>query len=126
MIVINFSHPLSADQRLQAEASCGREIDRVVQVGVQCDYGVSFAAQATGIVESAGLSAEEWQTLPIIVVPPALAAIACACVAELHGRMGYFPPLLRLRPREGATPPVFDVAELVNLQQIRDAARRTR
>lgn len=126
MILVNFSHPLSMHQRTQAEAVCGREIERVVQVRVQCDHSESFAAQAAKIVESVGLSPEDWQTRPIIVVPPSLAVIACACVAELHGRMGYFPPLLRLAPRESVTPPVFDVAELVNLQVVRDAARQRR
>jgi hypothetical protein len=47
-------------------------------------------------------------------------------LAELHGRMGYFPPILRLRPVEGAIPPRFEVAEIINLQALRDAARKER
>lgn len=126
MILVNFSHPLAEHQRGQAEAAADRPIDRVVHVPVHCDHGRSFAEQAAGIVAAAGLTTEEWQTAPILVVPPSLAAIACACLAEMHGRMGYFPPFLRLRPREGAVPPVFDVAEVVNLQALRDAARTRR
>ncbi|MCS7301391.1 MAG: CRISPR-associated protein Csx15 [Fimbriimonadales bacterium] len=52
--------------------------------------------------------------------------IAATLLAELHGRMGYFPPVLRLRPVEGAVPPRFEVAEILNLQQIRDTARSQR
>jgi len=40
--------------------------------------------------------------------------------------MGYFPTVLRLRPVEGAVPPRFEVVEILNLQQVRDQARRTR
>jgi hypothetical protein len=47
-------------------------------------------------------------------------------LAEIHGRSGFFPTILRLRPMPGSIPPQFEVAELLNLQSIRDAARTTR
>jgi len=47
-------------------------------------------------------------------------------MAELHGRMGYFPPLLRLKPVAGSVPPRFEVAEILDLQTARDEARRKR
>mgnify|MGYP001335350054 CR=1 FL=1 len=47
-------------------------------------------------------------------------------LANLHGRMGYFPPILRMRPVEGAIPPRFELAEVINLQALRDAARKER
>ncbi|MGH2522324.1 MAG: CRISPR-associated protein Csx15, partial [Anaerolineales bacterium] len=45
---------------------------------------------------------------------------------ELHGRMGYFPPLIRLRPVQEALPPRYEVAEILNLQAVRDGARLKR
>jgi len=47
-------------------------------------------------------------------------------LAELHGRMGYFPPLLRTRPAPGSLPPRYEAAEALNLQALRDAARAAR
>ena len=47
-------------------------------------------------------------------------------IAELHGRCGYFPAVLRLKPVPATTPPRFAVAEIINLQIVRDAARQTR
>lgn len=126
MLIVNFSHPLAPHQREQLEDCCGRRIDRVVDVRVQFRHEEPFGPQAVAAVDAAGLSGEEWQTLSLVVVPPALAPIACAVVAELHGRIGHFPPVVRLRPRPDATPPVFDVAEVVNLQQIREYARERR
>jgi len=40
--------------------------------------------------------------------------------------MGYFPPCVRLRPVKDALPPRFEVAEVLNLQAVRDGARRKR
>lgn len=126
MIIVNFSHPLSAEQQAQLASACGQSIERIIDVPVQCDHSQSFAPQAVAIVTAAGLSAMEWQTLPILVVPPSLASIAAACIAELHGRIGHFPAVVRLRPRPNSMPTVFDVAEVINLQMMRDAARKTR
>jgi hypothetical protein len=42
-----------------------------------------------------------------------------------YGRIGHFPALIRLRPKSGSLPS-YEVAELLNLQAIRDAARRRR
>jgi hypothetical protein len=72
------------------------------------------------------LSSEELQTKPILVNLPSLNTIAALLLAELHGRMGYFPPVLRLRPVSGVTPPRFEAAEIINLQEIRDSARKQR
>jgi len=47
-------------------------------------------------------------------------------LAELHGRCGYFPSILRLKPVAGSTPPRFEVAETVNLQAVRDTSREAR
>ncbi len=71
------------------------------------------------------LSPEELQTAPVLINPPSLNFITAVLLAELHGRMGYFPPVVRLRPAAGL-PPRYEVAEILNLQAIRDAARRTR
>jgi hypothetical protein len=40
--------------------------------------------------------------------------------------MGYFPPIVRLKPVAGALPPRYEVAEVINLQGVRDTARKKR
>jgi hypothetical protein len=54
------------------------------------------------------------------------APAAFVLLAELHGRIGHFPALIRLRPLPGSTPTTYEVAELINLQAIREDARRRR
>lgn len=90
------------------------------------DNGLPFAEQVREMVTRVGLSSEEWQTVPLLVNPPGYAPAALTLLAELHGRMGYFPAMMRLRPVAGAIPPRYEVAELLNLQAVRQSARELR
>ncbi|MFA7086188.1 MAG: CRISPR-associated protein Csx15 [Aliarcobacter sp.] len=125
-LIVNFGHPITDQQLQQIARLTGREVAEVRDAPCQFDHARPFAEQARAMIESVGLTPEEWQTLPILVNLPALSIIAALVLAELHGRMGYFPTVLRLRPVEGAVPPRFEVVEILNLQQVRDQARRTR
>lgn len=126
MLILNYAHPLTAGQREQIEALSGEEIDRVRTVPVHLDLAKPVAGQATALADAAGLSPEAWQTLPLLVVLPSLNYAAAALLAELHGRMGHFPSVLRVRPVPDVEPPRFEVAEILSLQALRDAARDRR
>lgn len=78
------------------------------------------------MIDSVKLSADEWQTLPIIINPPALNHSAVMLMAELHGRMGRFPTALRIRPVKDSVPTRYEIAEVAPLQEVRDMARRRR
>ncbi len=126
MILLNFSHPLTDPQREQIESLAGQPIAREIHLPAQFDHQQPFGPQLDALLLRAGLTAEQWQTESILVNPPSLNFITALLLAELHGRMGYFPPCLRLRPVKDALPPRFEVAEILNLQARRDAARATR
>ncbi len=126
MFLLNFSHPLTPEHLAQVQALTGQPVERVIDVPTQFDPARPFAEQVRALVDSAGLTSAEWQTLPLLINPPSLNAIAVALLAELHGRMGYFPTVIRLRPVAASTPPRFEVAELINLQAVRDRARLQR
>jgi hypothetical protein len=126
VILLNFSHPLTDEQLARVEALIGSSVECVVDLTAHFDHTRPFTEQVTALADRAGLSSHEWQTLPLVVNPPAFNFIAVALLAELHGRMGYFPTVLRLRPVPESTPPRFEVAELINLQAIRDTARERR
>ena len=126
MILLNFSHPLKPEHLAQVEALTDQKVVEVRGEMPQFDHGASFSEQVWVLADRVGLSSEEWQTAALLVVPPSLNFIAAVLLAELHGRMGYFPPVIRLRPVEGSTPTRYEVAEVINLQQVRDEARRRR
>lgn len=126
MIVVNFSHPLTNEHLAQLEALAGQPVAQVIDRPAQFDLEQPFAAQVAALADAVGLSAAEWQTMPLVINPPSLSAIAVTLLAELHGRMGYFPPIIRLRPIADSIPPRFEVAEIVNLRFVRDEARISR
>ena len=126
MVLLNFAHPLTPDHLQHIEALASQQVERVIEVQSHIDTQQPLAPQAVALADQAGLSPTEWQTLPLLVNPPSLNFIAVVLLAELHGRMGYFPTILRLRPVPGSTPPRFEVAELMNLQAVRDTARQKR
>lgn len=126
MLIINYSYPLKSDQRAQIEELTGEEIREVRDIPAQFDHAQPFSEQIRDLVDSIGLAPEEWQTMPILINPPSYNFAALTLVAELHGRMGYFPPVIRLRPVEKSTLTHFEVAEIINLQVVRDTARSRR
>jgi hypothetical protein len=126
MILLNFSHPLTRGQIEQIETLSGQTLEQQIDLAVQFDADQPFLPQLRALSAKLPLSAEALQTQPILVNLPSLNFIAGLILAELHGRMGYFPPVLRLRPLSGSLPPRYEVAEILNLQAVRDSARAAR
>jgi hypothetical protein len=126
MFIINFAHPLTEPQLAAIAERAGRAIERVLVVASHFDHAGPFAAQVRTLVDGVGLSPAEWQALPLLINPPSFAPITAVLLAEIHGRAGYFPPVLRLQPVAGSVPTRFEVAEVIDLQAVRDDARARR
>ena len=126
MLILNFTHPLTPQQRAQIEALALTSIEEVRTIPVQIDQVEPLEPQITAIVDAVGLSPEEWQTRLLLINPPGYAPAAFVLLAEMHGRTGHFPALIRLRPVPDSTPTIYEVVELINLQTIREKARRRR
>src|SRR5579883_1507858 len=99
MLILNFAHPLTEEHRAQIEALAGTPIDEVRTIPVQIEQAQPLERQVRTIVDRVGFSADEWQTLPLLINPPGYAPAAFVLLAELHGRIGHFPSLIRLRPK---------------------------
>jgi hypothetical protein len=126
MLILNFTHPLRPEQVAAIEKLTGQAVERVIEVPAQFDQARDFVPQVTALADACGLTPAEWQTTPLVIVPPALNFIAVTLLAELHGRMGYFPACVRLRPVAGSVPPRYEVAEVLGLQEVREKARGKR
>jgi hypothetical protein len=86
----------------------------------------AFAEQMRALVVSIGLSTQEWQTVPLLMNLPPRSVIAALVLMELHGCCGEMPAGLRLTPLPETTPPQFEVAEIVDLQEVRKRASKRR
>src|SRR6266571_1606597 len=127
MLILNFTHPFTPEQREQLQTLAAPiSIDEIRTIPVQINQSESLEPQITAIVNNIGLSSEEWQTRQLLINPPGYAPAAFVLLAEIHGRIGHFPSLIRLRPAAGSTPTAYEVAELINLQAIRENARLRR
>lgn len=126
MILLNFAHPLNPDHLVQIEALTGQPISRTIELPSHIQAQEALAPQITRLVDAVGLTLAQWQNEALLVNPPSLNFSAVLLIAECHGRMGYFPACIRLKPVSDSLPPRFEVAEILNLQFVRDTARMQR
>lgn len=126
MILINFSHPITSEQKKQIKSMIDKKRIQILNIPSQFNQDQSFPDQIRQLVDAVDLSAEDWQKKPILINPPSYNFAAFTLLAELHGRMGYFPAIIRIRPVADSTPPLYEVAEIINLQSVREQARERR
>ena len=126
MILFNFSHPLLPAQLDRIAELSGGSVERVIEVDSQVDPQTPLAPQVSAMANRCGLSPVEWQTLPMLIVLPSLNFSAALLLAEIHGRAGHFPTIVRIKPMSNGIATVYEVAELINLQTVRDDARQQR
>ncbi|AOQ22945.1 hypothetical protein MTAT_24190 [Moorella thermoacetica] len=124
--IINFAHPLTRVNLEEVARLAGHKVERVIEVPSQIDPQKPLEPQIEAWLEGLGFTAQEWQTRPLLVNLPSLSYSAAVLLAQLHGRTGYFPAILRLRQVRDSLPVRFEVAEILNLQAIRERARRRR
>lgn len=126
MHLLNFSHPLTDPQIIQIESLTRLKVETVRDVKVQFDVTQEFVTQVVKMVEELAINSEEWQTEAWLLVLPSLNYISAILLAELHGRIGRFPGFIRLRPGTNTLVSSFEVAEIINLDAVRNTARTRR
>jgi hypothetical protein len=126
MLILNFSHPLTDKQQKQIEILANTAIEEGITIPVQIDQSGPLEPQISTIVDVTGLTLDGWQKRQFLINPLGYAPAAFVLLAELHGLIGYFPSLIRLHSLPGSRPTIYEVAELINLQAIREEARLRR
>ena len=126
MLLLNFSHPLTAEHLAQVEDLTGQVVEHIIDTPAQIDSGRRLDEQIVEMADRAGLTPTEWQTQPLLINLPGYAPAAAALLAELHGRMGHFPSILWVQPVEGSISGRYRVVGAINLDAIRRSARHRR
>ena len=122
ILLLNFAHPLTEQQWKQIELLTGTSIKDVLTIPAQINETEPLGSQITQLIDATGLSIDDWQQRNILINLPGYAPAASLLLAEIHGRTGHFPTILRLRPKHGSVTS-YEVAEIINLQTFRDKAR---
>jgi len=123
--VFNFAHPLTSAHCQKIADLVGERVE-AINIHFQIEPRYPLEPQVEAMVDGLGLTPREWQTESFIFNLPSLNYGTAVLLAQLHGRSGYFPAIIRLRPAADSLPVPFEVAEVINLQAVRERARRKR
>jgi hypothetical protein len=127
-VVLNFSgHPVLPGQLEALEKMMLWHASVVIDVPVgTIKEDRMFVANIVRTIDKIDLSPEQWQTAGIVTIPAGYSAIWSVVLAELHGRLGYFPDVVHLRPAPSDAEEKYEVAEIMNLREVRHASREKR
>jgi len=126
MHILNFSHPLTPDHIESITNQTQHPVEHIRDVRVHFDASQPFVPQLIDMLDGLAISSDQWQTQTWLIVLPSLNYIAAILLAELHGRLGHFPTIVRLRPVTDALVSSFEVGEIINLDSVRNTARMQR
>ena len=123
ILVLNFAHSLTAQQQAQIEELSNTTIESIITIPTLINEEELLEPQITQLIDAIDQSTHDWHKRDILINPPGYAPAAILLLAAIHGRIGHFPTLIRMRPKHGSIT-TYEVIELLNLQTIRDAARK--
>lgn len=129
MFVLNFSHPLTPEQKNELTglveypegspaSTTVQEVEREIIIPSQMDNGQPFIPQLYRRFSEIPLTDHEWKNADFAIVPPAYAPACFIVAAMLYDKIGDFPKVIRIRPVAGAIPPRFEVAEVMRVGDI--------
>jgi transcriptional regulator with XRE-family HTH domain len=125
ILVLNFAYPLTAQQRAQIEELAGSGIEDIITIPTLINEEEPLEPQIAILIDAVDQSIDDWPERHILINPPGYAPAAFLLLAELHGRIGHFPSLIRMRPKHGSVTS-YEVVEILNLQSIRETSRKRR
>jgi transcriptional regulator with XRE-family HTH domain len=103
IIVLNFAHPLTAQQQAQIEELSNTKIENIITISTLINEEEPLEPQIASLIEAVDQSTHDWYKRDILINPPGYAPAAILLLAEIHGRIGHFPTLIRMRPKHGSS-----------------------
>jgi len=118
MILFKLSYPPTDDQIHHFQGLFCQFIAQLVKVHSQFDTWQPLVVRLEALVNLVGLSRTQWQTLQILINLRPLNFIVITLLAEFNSRCGYFSVNLRRRPKHTVISSQFEIAEIINLQEV--------
>jgi len=120
-VLVNFGREISDLQIQQVENLTQARVDEIISVAdYRLDDNQPYEAQLIEVVKSIGLTASEWEKLPILINVHPLSPAGAGILAQIHGLRGNFPGILRMQGNDAGE---FNVVEILQLQRLRNQTR---
>lgn len=117
--VLNLGHPFTDSQREQISELLACDL-RFIERSFQLDMTGDLEKQVLEILQDCDIDFNK----PFVLNLPGLSVGAAVVLSVVHGLCGHFPAIIKMN--RGGVPPVFYVAGIISLQDIRDRARYSR
>lgn len=125
LLVLGFSHPITDPQKPEIAQLLGCQVSDIEFREGSRQYEYTTVEELIDTVRAQidfmKISAADWQKTRIVVNLPAHSAGAMIALTEMHGRMGFFPEVLRLELGEDKA---YHATEEIDLEIIRHKALR--
>lgn len=123
--LLNFTHAFQEQQIKELEDELGCFVEHVwPNLKINFNLSGPLEPQIRNMVDSLGFTPEEWDEAGRFVVSlPGLSEPCAVLLAELHGRMGHFPTIVRRRKNDQDESGGYVLAEVIHLSDVRDKAR---
>mgnify|MGYP000919500961 FL=1 len=117
MVLLNFAHSLAEEDLSAIAALAGRPPKNVVHVAPEFVGSLPLVPQVRKMVDTVGFSQKDWQNTSLLVCLPLDSAAAAIFVAEIAGRHGRTPTIVRFvqDAQKGRLVPF----EIISLHQVR-------
>jgi hypothetical protein len=127
-LIVNCSgHPVHPVQKSAIEKLMRWQETEVIDVPLgNVPEDQHFIPAIEKAIDRLDLTSKEWQEVPMVVIPAGYAPIWSVIQPILHGRLGHFPDVVRLRPVDPLSGVRYEVAEIMPLQQLRHESRGKR
>lgn len=131
MILLNFSHALTNQQEGEIRKLLSipdKEWEKRKTIRVDCFLNINsdFSPQAEKILDSIPMKDDEWTEERLVVVPPPISHSAILIILGIFAKCGYLPEIVRIKKKPKSTPPIYMVAEIIELQPYKDKMRSKR
>ncbi|KAF0208377.1 MAG: hypothetical protein FD171_860 [Actinobacteria bacterium] len=124
--IVNFGHALTPAVVDEIVEAAGCEGFSLHEVEFAANLSELLEPQVVAAIDATNIDPGDWPRLNLVVGLPTHAPLTAVVLAELHGRLGHFPAIVRFAPDDGALVRNYRLAEVLNLEAMRSRARTRR
>ena len=128
MIILNFSHPLTDNQKEQIRKKLSVSIkewheSKILRINCYINIDRPLSEQINNILDN--IPENVWHK-HILFIPPPIAHSAILITISIRERCGYYPQSIRIKRERKSLPPRYVIAEVINLNDFREQSRAKR